>query len=465
MPPRTITVDKYDSKTGAGTLSYYARQYGTTVDALARTNNIANPNQISEGQALTLPSSGPSQNTTAYRQNTSKNKAQFDEELAGINTKALEIKGQIDAMAAEEVKNKGKNNNTKTDPVVDEYEGMTPEDIKLRKDATNQITELENRHKNVQKYVDDQHNEMLSSIRNIYSARINRMEDSNSRLLKAKGVSNIRGGRTRYTQDLASGILTDEEQQGEMRIVELEAAMLADIAEANNAKQKGDDERFNAHYDRVTETRDKLNEQIKENFRRVVESEKLRLDQEKADRDAEKQLFETGLKKATAAAPALVDKLKQLTTAEERTQFIELYAERLGVDPDVVMGEVEKATQDADYKGLQIDNIKNQIANRNSSNALAWQREKRLATQDEEDETLDETNNVLNGISNYEDLDPKVQEQVKAQLNEYGLFEQNPPDWFIQEYEQQAVGDGDTIASPAEIQSAWQEYRQSRGII
>ena len=45
----TYTIKKGD------TLSRIAKQYGTTVDELARLNNIANPNMIKAGATLNLP--------------------------------------------------------------------------------------------------------------------------------------------------------------------------------------------------------------------------------------------------------------------------------------------------------------------------------------------------------------------------------------------------------------------------
>jgi integrase len=107
--------------------------------------------------------------------------------------------------------------------------------------------------------------------------------------------------------------------------------MLSSIAEANDAKIKGDEERFNASYDRVTKVRDDMNEQIQNNFKNLVESEKLQMDRDKAQRETEKQAFEQGLKKVTAAAPALIDKLKSVEGTSARClEFTILTACRSG---------------------------------------------------------------------------------------------------------------------------------------
>ncbi len=63
VEPMTHTVQRGD------TLGAIAQRYGTTVDALARRNNISYVNLIDVGQVLTLPAgSGPrSRSVLAYR--------------------------------------------------------------------------------------------------------------------------------------------------------------------------------------------------------------------------------------------------------------------------------------------------------------------------------------------------------------------------------------------------------------
>lgn len=118
-----INIDKYDSKTGKGTLSYYARQSGTSVSELARRNNISNPDLIQEGAPLILPESGPLQSTKAYRGQTQKNMSKFDQDLARIKSEALSLKEKIDANAAKETEDKL--NKTKVGvEEEDPYEGL-----------------------------------------------------------------------------------------------------------------------------------------------------------------------------------------------------------------------------------------------------------------------------------------------------------------------------------------------------
>ncbi|MBW5445871.1 LysM peptidoglycan-binding domain-containing protein [Cohnella sp. CFH 77786] len=65
----TVSVQKVAAASGGGqqyvvkkgdTLSAIARQFGTTVDAIAKANNIANVNLIYTGQRLTIPGASSS---------------------------------------------------------------------------------------------------------------------------------------------------------------------------------------------------------------------------------------------------------------------------------------------------------------------------------------------------------------------------------------------------------------------
>ena len=54
LPLPTVGATQYTVQSG-DTLSSIAAQFGVTVDAIVRANNIADPNALSEGQVLTIP--------------------------------------------------------------------------------------------------------------------------------------------------------------------------------------------------------------------------------------------------------------------------------------------------------------------------------------------------------------------------------------------------------------------------
>lgn len=460
----TITIDKYDSKTGKGTLSYYARQYGTTVNALAKANNISNPDLIREGASLVIPDQGPTQSSTPYRSQTQQNVGDFNATLEGIKTKALELKGKVDAKAAEEAT---ANANMKTEPPKTGTDTVEDPDQEFRDNYEKEKERIWNNYENIRKYADAAHNSMIDAIQQKFAARAERMRDSNKRLLATKNVSNIRQGRNRYAPELSQGILTDEEYEGEARLADIEADLVMALAEAETARGKEQMDQFNAAWDRANKAFNDMNDQIEVNYKRTIEADKAQREKEKAERDAEKQAFTMMLDKAAAAAPGLVGAMEQFGTVEERIAFLEEYARTAGIDMDVLVGELATATNEADYKRLQIENIENQIANRDESTRISWYNATKKTDKDKkEEEDAPETNNILGGISKFSEIeDPKIREQIKFELSQYGLFESEPPQWFIDEYEQQAVGQGDTMASPQEVTSAWQEYRKVRGII
>lgn len=459
---RTVTVEPYDSKTGKGTLSYYARQAGTTVDNLAKLNNISDVNTVQTGAVLNLPAQGATQSTGPYRAEVTKNTADFQATLDGIKTKALEIKGKLDARKAEEANAAALA--TKTDAVAGQGQTTqvySPEEETLRSETDKEVKRVWDTYERIQKYADDAHMDMIESIKRSSAARAEQMKDTNARQLAAKDVSNMRQGRSRYTSELATGILVAEEYDGQARLVEIEAELVTALAEAESARANDKTDAFNDAWDRVQKAKKDMNDQIESNYKIAIEQEKLIIEREKEARTAQKDALDMMLDHASAAAPGLAAKMKEFKSASERTAFIQAYAERVGVDADVLLGEITKSMQDSEYKELQMANIENQIYNRNRTE----DRLQRGKDEDEEEEQEEpETSNVISGITKFSDIeDPKIREKVKYQLSQYGLFETKPPQWFIDEYEQQAVGEGDTMAGEAEINQAWNDYRKQRG--
>lgn len=444
---RSIKIDKYDSKTGKGTLSYYARQNNTTVGALAKLNNIQNPDLIYEGADLVLPDQGPQQSTSTYRRETQSNMSELDKRLA-------ETQMRNEAAATETDTTK-----TKEDP----YAGLDEETKTLKQKYESDAAKIMADYDNIQKYADSTHRQLIEQTKAKYRARVTQMVDSNKRNVATKNVTNLRQGRSRYTPELAQDILTDEEYAGVARIAEIESEMSLAIAEYESKKLTADYDAMNAAYDRIDKKFKEMNEQIESNYKMAVDKDKAIREAEKAERDAIKDQFEMGTKRAKIAAPAIVDQLKQFATEAERTAFLEAYSAETGMDLDILMGEVATATDDKSYKELQIANIENQIYNRNR----AENRQQNKTTKEEEQDQEPLTNNILNGITKFSEVEPGSAdyEKVKGELYEYGMFEKNPPQWFIDEYESQSVGQNDTQAGPEEIQSAWAEYRKARGIM
>lgn len=454
-----ITIDKYDSKTGAGTLSYYARQYGTTVDALAKSNNITDPNLIQAGGSLVVPDSGVQKSTTSFRQQSEQNMSKYDEFTTKHLTAAEQAK--LDQAAKDQIERDNAANTSK-DEVVDPFEGLDDKKKQLQDEAESQVADITRKYDSIQRFVDTAHANIISATKQIYAARLEKMRDSNKRLLATKDVANMRQGRSRYVPELAGGILNDEELNGLDRLGEVEGELMKAIAEADKAKAEGDMERFNASFDNINTIMDRSEKQIKANYDNAVAQDKAIRDREKADRDAAKMNFEMSLDRAKTAAPAIADQLETYGSEAEQMAFLEAYSKKTGIDLDIIMGEVVTAAQDKDYKNLQIENLQNQITNRDSTNARGWASERRLQAEadrkaGEEDEVSDTTKNVISGASLLDELTGEAREKTKADLRDLGYYNDTPPAWFIEMSNDES---GATV-EPSTLKQKWEEHRQS----
>jgi hypothetical protein len=359
-----------------------------------------------------------------------------------------------------------KKDTTTADTADELYTEADTKNAALLEQTQSDLTDVENTYNRIQKFADRAHRNLISATRQIYGARLKKMEDSMDRLVKTRQVGNVRQGRDRYAPELASGIMTDQELTGNERLSEIEGQMLSAIATADQAKANRDLEGFNAQLKNVESIMDRMNSQIKENYEIAKERDKAIRDQEREARMQEKQDFDTMLDKSKRAAPALAEKLDGLSP-EQQAAVVEEYAKLSGVDMDVLLGDIAGAAQDRDYKNLQVENLENQIYNRNRDTNIAAQREARLQREadnkktEEESKISDFSLNVINEISTIADIEKALEDKpselaaVKRELNDYGIFDQSPPDWFI---EKETDGKGMSVM-PTEVQRRWDEWR------
>ena len=348
----------------------------------------------------------------------------------------------------------------------DFYDTADDENVVLKKQAADDVAEAEETYLRIQKYADRAHRNLISATKQIYSARLKKMEDSMDRLVKTRQVGNIRQGRDRYAPELATGILTDQELTGHERLSDIEGQMLSAIAEADKAKAKGDLEAFNGMLKNVEGIMDRMNTQIKENYNIAKERDKALRDQEKEARVQQQQEFDNMLDKSKRAAPALADKLDGLSP-EQQVAVVEEYSKLAGVDMDVLLGDIATAAQDRDYKNLQVENLQNQIYNRNRDTNIAAQREARLQREENNTETKEEkftdyTENIVEEAQTLNDVPEKDRAKVISEMRRLGYYSDEPPSWFIGTFEEkykgliEAKGGG---LRPDVIRKKWNEMR------
>jgi hypothetical protein len=239
---------------------------------------------------------------------------------------------------------------------------------KIETEASDQVKQITAKLDEISMSMDDASNDLISSIRQIYGARIEKMKQSNTRLLGTKEQLGIRStGLARYSPGLQAGILAEEEIAGHERIAELEGELLSAVAKASQAKSENKLKMFNEQYDRVETVFSNMQKEIQDLHETALKKDKEAREAEKAERDAEKAKFENEIKKSQAVSTAVAGHLTKYTTQAEKDAFLEKYAETIGVDVDILRGEVETAGLKTQKSKLDIQNTQSTINKRSTS--------------------------------------------------------------------------------------------------
>lgn len=409
----------------------------------------------------------PVQSTASYRSQTKDRMA----ELERIKTEAEAIQLKLDERKASD---KG----TVTDPT---YTPPDPNDPFAGVESRIAAIELQHEqdketlfadYDNIQATANKEYRSIIRGIKQQFQARIDMMKETNSRVLRAQRVNNIRSGTARYAAEMAAGLMTEEEQQGHLRLSQIESEMSQALVAAAEAKASGDLERFNAVYDQLDSLTKNMNEQIKANFDMVVKrNQEIRANNQEQRLQAKAEL-DAMLDKSGRAAPALAARIANLPP-EQQAAVIEVYAAQNGIDPEVLLGDVVGAAQDMDYKNLQAKNLENQIYNRNRDTNIAAAREARLSKEaaDEETKYSDLAVNIADGVQTLNDLaeslKPDEMSKVVAELNTLGFYSDEPPMWFMKTVDEEfsdlmdAKGGSPT---PEFYRTKWNELRAANGI-
>lgn len=479
---RQITIPQYNSQTGEGTLSYYARAYGTSVDDIFNANqgnpSVKTRDLIFAGGTLNIPDSqGVQQTTTSLRKETEKQMNQFDKSQKEQQAREAEGSGVFEARP-------------QTQPTGNEFEDQ------LRAGAEADINRIRNDYGIIVRNVDKSHRDMMEATVRTFESRIDAMVESNDRLLKMQEALGIRQGRSRYAPILQAGILTDEEMKGHQRVMEIEAMMLTAVAELERARNEDNMSAMNNMYSQIDARMKEMNRQIEENFNRAITIEKERRAREKHEFDMMQAELKNKLDLSTRVAPALSQTLQQLGSDEERQAFLRQYSEQSGIPIDILMGDIDgsnydRMKQDLDLQKRQADiaNVENTMMNRDrSTSALVAQRNRAnqggsgSGSSPEEEKITDMTFNILNGATTYsrlmadENLSFKDRQLVKRELTNYGFFDATPPNWYIEDYAR-ARGlhsinkdnyDKMSVESGSlgdEINESWKNYQRENGYI
>jgi len=347
-----IKIDAYNSKTGAGTLDFYAKKYGTTTDALAKMNNISNPNMIQAGGSLYVPTP-IIQTTTGINAKDNQNVTDLTNMSSGLP-------------ANQQPQNVNGTGNMET-PVVGNPKPPTAEEkAKAEIDAkyAGEMDVVNNTFESMRATANAASQALMDSIKAKYEARKIQMEDINKRSLASKEIMGNRSGRARYASLIQEGILTGEELDGQARLSALNAEELSLLAEAQMAQSKQDFELLDTKMTRLHEIgQDKINELTNLN-KLALDHEQLALQKIKDDREQKSFESDEMYKKSSSISGAMVDSFENLKTDKARADFIAQMAEKHGVDPDVLLGDVNKALTESKKDALEMENVRSLIYSR-----------------------------------------------------------------------------------------------------
>ena len=387
----TVKIDPFNSKTGAGTLSYYAKQYGTDVGTLQKLNNITDPNKISAGSNLIVPT--PNIQTTNKIGTDIKNNLTT---LDGINsTVTANMTGGTGIATGGAPAGGGapavdQATQTQLNRATDQVQGIVDNGNSTRtvtyKDGQTQIIQGSDTSKgdtstgggglsdgSIPKQIQDAQSSyesivtniiipslnsakltadannlaLIKSIQDKYAARRVQVSSVNESMKGSVQSTGFRSGRTRNMSLIQDGIISQEELDGIQRLKDLDAEEASLIAEANTAKTAKDFEYLSnvmSAYDKVYTNKTNTLQNL---YTQALAFEKNALDKVKQSSDAAKQEFDLGQKKAESVAPGIADKYFSLKDPSKQEQFLQEISTRLGVDPDMLRGYMTEANQKA----------------------------------------------------------------------------------------------------------------------
>lgn len=228
----------------------------------------------------------------------------------------------------------GKDGTTRNDPFADQ-------EYTANQDEINREAERNTLFDSMKQNLDSAHIQLLDSIKSTFAVRRSKMEDINARYTALKQNEGFSGGQARYMSDINNGVLRDTEEQGQIRLSEIDAQEKTLIAQAVQAKTDKD---FELAFKKMAEF-DKLQKEkadtIQKVYKAAVDYNKALDDQAKELRQKEKEMFEQGTKTLTASAPALIKGYDFAKTKEDKAKFIQEYSKKLNVPPEMVLGAIE----------------------------------------------------------------------------------------------------------------------------
>lgn len=352
------------------TLSSLASTHGVSVpDIMAANPSIKNPDVIQAGAPLTIPKPAVIQTSTSQRADTAKNISN----LQGIGSNvSSQTPGAVnsDATAGNKLQEAYKENSdgTKT-PVGADGKPVdttsTPEStgttapgsapFQAQIDAINaggndQISSLTNTLKNSLAYTDSIGAANIQNIISMYGQRMDSTKSSFDRLASSKTEIGYRTGLARYSPDQAQGVVTEVEQVEQGRLSDLIGKMNDAVTKAQGALQSGDLKTFNATSTAIAKIKEGISKSVSTLYKEAQTYESTKAKNAAASTKSAQAEISAGMKEASSVAPYLSSERANYKSDKDFGTFLEEYAKKSGIDPDVLKGAVQSYTDKGNRK-------------------------------------------------------------------------------------------------------------------
>ena len=478
MNNTTIKIEPFSSQTGAGTLGYYARKYGTSIDTLTKLNpTITNPNMIQTGADLVVPTvSTPSVVTSspAKKAYTEASK-QIDQANAqyGGGQVAVTLPGGGQVMMEKNspayqnyVSSQTGNTQNNTpdirqgDPVgnADPYAGFKKEEDKLNQALDAEKAAFDSNVTTLKAGLSAQAQTMIDDINRRYTNRIAEQKVLNEAYKGAVDVSGIRSGRNRYATEYQDQLFNKEVNDGLKRVDDLEAERRTLILQAEQAR---DEKQFNAVVNLQNQLAEKTKEKnlaVKNLYDQAMQLERLNIDKAKEQRASIKDRIDTSATLSKNIAGSLAG---MIDAGQDQNTSIKMFASQYGVSEDFVatalsdyrreaasanpaiIKEYEYMRDNYGYKGSPLDYQRTKAA----ANRVATKTTSGSFTRD--DASRYDLPEALIGMSDTQVIDD--------------LNVGKPPAWFVAS--QTAAGHLPPDATMDVITAQWNQFRNSDDIL
>lgn len=469
---KSITIDPYSSTTGAGTLSYYANKYGTTVQNLQTLNpTITDPNLIQKGAALNVPTFSQPAVVTSQAGNAAITKAN---ETINTNSNPTNTTTQLYTGGSTVADGKApigyKDSTGKT--IYYSAPDTTNTGDQQQQDPNSMSSQIAQMNQAGQAYIDNATTElnsyktgldnqtqtMIDQITQKYAQRIADQTKINNGYLGSTRVAGIMSGRDRYASELNDQILSNEETAGLQRIRDLESERESLIAQA---KQARDEKSRTATVDLANKIEQNAKERktaISELYKQSLDFQKLSLDKAKESRQQVADNITNSKNIADNIAGSLVDQFDNLKLDKAgQDKMIEEYANSYGVTPDFIVNAIK------DFRRQQTTALPAIIQEYNymkdnygyTGSPIDYQKTKRDATRIATGASNPVITNAAAGRYDLpEALIGKSQREIILDT-----MTTKPPQWFVQS--QLKAGHLKTGYSSGDVQSQWDTFRNS----